>query len=59
MLEQNGSKEMTLHVISQYQKRDDIAKLMSGLYTKGYQNAQTHEITLDNKMYNAVVKVTR
>jgi hypothetical protein len=59
MLEQNGSKEMTLHVISKYQKRDDIAKLMSGLYARGYQNAQTHEITLDNKMYNAVVKVTR
>lgn len=59
MIEQNGSKEMTLHVISQYQKRDDIAKLMSGLYARGYQNAQTHEIALDNKMYNAVVKVTR
>ena len=59
MIEQNGSKEMMLHVISQYSKRDDIAKLMSGLYTRGYQNAQTHEIALDNKMYNAVVKVTR
>jgi len=59
MIEQNGSKEMTLHVISRYQKRDDIAKLMSGLYARGYQNAQTHEIALDNKMYNAVVKVTR
>lgn len=59
MIEQNGSKEMTLHVISKYQKRDDIAKLMSGLYVRGYQNAQTHEIALDNKMYNAVVKVTR
>ncbi len=59
MIEQNGSKEMTIHVISKYQKRDDIAKLMSGLYARGYQNAQTHEIALDNKMYNAVVKVTR
>jgi hypothetical protein len=59
MVEQNGSKEITLHVISKYQKRDDIAKLMSGLYARGYQNAQTHEITLDNKMYNAVVKATR
>jgi hypothetical protein len=59
MIEQNSSKEMTLHVISRYQKRDDIAKLMSGLYARGYQNAQTHEIALDNKMYNAVVKVTR
>jgi hypothetical protein len=59
MIEQNGSKEMTLHIISKYNKRDDIAKVMSGLYTRGYQNAQTHEIVLDEKMYNAVVKVTR
>lgn len=58
-IEQNGSKEMSLQVISQYQKRDDIAKLMSGLYARGYQNVQTHDIALDNKMYNAVVKVTR
>lgn len=59
MIEQNGSKEMTLHIISKYNKRDDIAKVMSGLYARGYQNAQTHEIVLDEKMYNAVVKVTR
>jgi hypothetical protein len=59
VIEQNGSKEMSLQVISQYQKRDDIAKLMSGLYARGYQNVQTHDIALDNKMYNAIVKVTR
>lgn len=59
MLEQNGSKEMQLHVIADYRKRDDIAKLMSGLYTRGYQNVETHEIALDNKLYNAQVKVTR
>lgn len=58
-IEQNGSKEMSLQVISKYNKRDDIAKLMSGLYVRGYQDVQTHEIALDNKMYNAVVKVTR
>ena len=59
MIEQNGSKEISLHVISAYKKRDDIAKLMRGLYVRGYQNVQTHEISLDDKMYNAVVKVTR
>lgn len=59
MIEQNGSKEISLQVISQYRKRDNIAKLMSGLYVRGYQNVQTHEIALDNKMYNAVIKVTR
>ncbi|MFZ5374659.1 MAG: hypothetical protein ACOZBX_03865, partial [Campylobacterota bacterium] len=58
-MEQNGSKEMALHVVADYRKRDDIAKLMSGLYARGYQNVETDEITLDNDTYNAVVKVTR
>jgi len=58
-MEQNGSKGMALHVVADYRKRDDIAKLMSGLYALGYQNVQTDEITLDNDTYNAVVKVTR
>lgn len=59
LIEQNGSKEMSLQVIAEYQKRSDIAKLMSALYARGYQNVETREIALDNKMYNAVVKVTR
>lgn len=58
-IEQNGSKEMSVQVIAEYQKRNDIAKLMSALYARGYQNVETREIALDNNMYNAVVKVTR
>lgn len=58
-MEQNGSKEMRLHVVADYRKRDDIAKLMSGLYERGYQDVQTREIKLDNGMYNSLVKVTR
>lgn len=58
-MEQNGSKGMALHVVAEYRKRDDIAKLMSGLYARGYQNVETDEITLENDTYNAVVKVTR
>jgi Tfp pilus assembly protein PilN len=61
LMEQNGSKEMNLLVVSNYNKRDDIAKLMSGLYARGYQNVETHEIKLDsnNTTYNSLVKVTR
>lgn len=61
LMEQNGSKEMNIHVVSDYRKRDDIAKLMSGLYARGYQDVQTHEIKLDtnNTTYNSLVKVTR
>lgn len=59
MMEQNGSKQMSVHVVSDYRKRDDIAKLMRGLYERGYQDVQTHEIKLDDNMYNSLVKVTR
>lgn len=59
LMEQNGSKEMSLVVVADDKKRDTIAKLMSGLFERGYQNVQTHEIKLDNGMYNSLVKVTR
>lgn len=61
LMEQNGSKEMSIHVVSDYRKRDDIAKMMSGLYALGYQDVQTHEIKLDanSTTYNSLVKVTR
>jgi hypothetical protein len=61
LMEQNGSKEMNLLVVSEFRKRDDIAKMMSGLYARGYQNVETHQIKLDNNTttYNSLVKVTR
>ena len=59
LMEQNGSKEMKVLVVSDYKKRDDIAKLMNGMYARGYQNVETREIKLDNDMYNSLVKVTR
>jgi hypothetical protein len=61
VIEQNGSKNMNIHVVSDYRKRDDITKFMRGLYDKGYQDVQTQEIKLDNNttMYSSVVKVTR
>jgi len=60
LMEQNSSKQMSLHVVADYRKRDDIAKLMSGLYARGYQDVQTREIKLDdNTTYSSLVKVTR
>lgn len=61
LMEQNSSKQMSLLIVADYRKRDDIAKLMSGLYALGYQDVQTHEIKLDNNntTYNSLVKVTR
>jgi len=59
LMEQNGSKQMTLGVVADDRKRDDIAKLMRGLYERGYQDVQTDEIKLDNGSYNSLVKVTR
>lgn len=61
LMEQNGSKKMNLLVVADYRKRDDIAKLMSGLFERGYQDVQTHEIKLDNNntTYNSLVEVTR
>lgn len=59
LVEQNGSKEMSIHAVADDRRRDDIARLMEGLYARGYQNVQTREIKLDNGMYNSLVKVTR
>lgn len=58
-MEQNGSKEMAILVVADDRKRDDIARLMSGLYARGYQDVRTQEIKLDNGQYNSLVKVTR
>lgn len=58
-MEQNGSKIMNLHIIADDRKRDDIAKFMRGMYTRGYQDVQTREIKLDNGFYNSLVTVTR
>jgi len=59
MMEQNSSKTMRLHIVADNRKRDDIAKFMRGMYAKGYQDVQTHEIKLDDELYNSLVEVTR
>jgi len=61
LLDQNGSKEMNITVVSDYRKRDDIAKFMRSLFSIGYQNVETHEIKLDDNSttYNGLIKVTR
>lgn len=59
LMEQNGSKAMRLHVIADSKRRDDIAKLMNGLYEQGYTDVQTQEIKLENGTYNSIIEVKR
>jgi hypothetical protein len=40
-------------------RRDDIAKLMNGLYEQGYTDVQTQEIKLENGTYNSIIEVKR
>ncbi len=61
VLDQNGSKEINISVVSDYNKRYNIAKVMRGLFARGYQNVQTHRIDLDDNTtrYHSLIKVTR
>lgn len=59
LIEQNSSKAMRLHVIADSNRRDDIAKLMNGLYEQGYTDVQTQEIKLENGTYNSIIEVKR
>lgn len=60
-LDQNGSKQLTIHVVADDRKRDTIAKLMESLYALGYQNVETKEIFRDanSTSYHSLIKVTR
>lgn len=61
VLDQNGSKEINISVVCDYNKRYNIAKLMSGLFARGYQNVETHRINLEENStnYNSLIRVTR
>lgn len=60
-LDQNGSKQLSIHVVADDRKRDTIAKLMESLYALGYQNVETKEIFRDanSTSYHSLIKVTR
>lgn len=58
-LEQNGIKEMKIHVISEYTSRENIAKFMKKWIDSGYSGARTSEIYLDENIYESKIEVSK
>ncbi len=56
-LDQNGTTAVKVHIISEFSKRDDIAKFMKVLLRRGYESVNTHEIRLEENLYESVVEV--
>ncbi len=56
-LEQNGTDVMKIHLISEFDKRDDIAKFMKQLLTKGYRGVSTEAISLEENLYESIVEI--
>lgn len=57
MIEQNGTQSCYVHIISEYQKRDDIAKFMKRLLERGYAHVSTREIRRDEHIYESLIEV--
>jgi hypothetical protein len=58
-IDQNGTHDMSIHVIADYSKRASIAKFMQRWMQTGYQEARTDEIYLDENIYESKIKVLR
>lgn len=58
-LDQNGTKGMNIHVISDYNSRESIAKFMKKWMQTGYKEARTDEIYLDENIYESKIEVLR
>ncbi len=56
-LEQNGSASMKVHIITPYEKRDNIAKFMKRLLDKGYTHVETTKIERDDTLYESLVEI--
>lgn len=56
-LDQNGSNSMRVHIISEYEKRDDIAKFMKELLRAGYLHVSTHEIKRKENIYESIIEI--
>ncbi len=56
-LDQNGSQRMQVHIISEYQKRDDIAKFMKDLIALGYLHVSTREIKRKENIYESIIEI--
>ncbi len=58
-LEQNGSKRVEVEILSDYSKRDRIAKFMKELIDMGYRGVGTEAIELDENLYSSRVEIVR
>ncbi len=58
-LEQNGSKRVEVEILSDYEKRDRIAKFMKELIDMGYRGVGTEAIELDKNLYGSRVEIVR
>ncbi|BBG64915.1 hypothetical protein NNO_0213 [Hydrogenimonas sp.] len=58
-LEQNGSKVIEVEIVSEYSRRDRIAKFMKSLIDEGYRSVGTGEIKLDENLYSSRVEIVR
>ena len=58
-LDQNGTKSMDIHVISDYASRESIAKFMKKWMQTGYKEARTKKIYLDENIYESKIEVLR
>lgn len=56
-LEQNGSTMMKVHIITPYEKRDNIARFMKALIAKGYHHVETKKIQRDDTLYESLVEI--
>jgi hypothetical protein len=56
-LDQNGSDSMQIHIISEYEKRDDIAKFMKKLIGLGYLHVSTQEIKRKENIYESIIEI--
>ena len=55
----NNSKIMTIEVIVPYEKRYEIASLMSDIKVKGYKSVKTDLISLDKNLYRSRIVIQK
>ncbi|MEA3522032.1 MAG: hypothetical protein U9R50_03580 [Campylobacterota bacterium] len=58
-LDQNASGVMYMHIISEYEKRSDIAKFMKRLLSQGYLHVNTKEIRREENLYESIIEIRR
>ncbi len=58
-MEQNGSKRMEVEILSDYGRRDRIAKFIKALIEMGYRSVETEAIRLDERLYSSRVEIVR